>query len=44
MKKNIPLNDVRPMNNLKEMLNSSVELFGDKPAFLTKHAENVFGK
>jgi long-chain acyl-CoA synthetase len=40
MKKNIPLNDVRPMNNLKEMLNSSVELFGDKPAFLTKHAEN----
>lgn len=35
--KNIPLYDVRPINNLKEMLTSSVQLFGDKPAFLIKH-------
>jgi len=34
--KNIPLYDVRPIKSLKEMLYSSVELFGDKPAFLSK--------
>lgn len=38
--KNIPLYEVRPINNLKEMLNSSVEIFGDKPAFLLKNKGN----
>jgi len=35
--KNIPLYDVRTINNLREMLDSSVNLYGDKPAFLVKH-------
>ncbi|HLZ18117.1 MAG TPA: AMP-binding protein, partial [Smithellaceae bacterium] len=34
--KNIPLYDVRPIRNLKEMLNSSVAVFGEKPAFLSR--------
>lgn len=34
--KNIPLCYVRPISSLKDMLDSSVGLFGDKPAFLTK--------
>ena len=34
--KNIPLYEVRPISNLKEMLNTSTELYGNKPAFLTK--------
>jgi len=34
--KNFPLYEVRPIENLKDMLNSSVELFGNKPAFLVK--------
>ncbi|MEG6614063.1 AMP-binding protein [Pseudoclostridium thermosuccinogenes] len=37
--KNTPLYEVRPINNLKEMLNSSVELYGNKPAFLAKPKE-----
>lgn len=34
--KNPPLYEVRKINNLKEMLASSVALYGDKPAFLSK--------
>ncbi len=34
--KKIPLYDVRPIRNLKEMLNSSVAVFGEKPAFLSR--------
>ncbi len=34
--KNIPLYEVREIRNLKEMLNSSAELFADKAAFLSK--------
>ncbi|HHW47843.1 MAG TPA: AMP-binding protein [Clostridiaceae bacterium] len=34
--KNFPLYEVRPIENLKDMLNSSVELFGNRPAFLVK--------
>lgn len=34
--KKIPLYEVRPISNLKEMLNSSVELYSDKAAFLSK--------
>jgi long-chain acyl-CoA synthetase len=34
--KNIPLYDVRPISNLKEMLNSSVAVYGDGRAFLSK--------
>ena len=34
--KNLPLNEVRKISNLKEMLTSSVALYGDKPAFLSK--------
>ncbi|MCX7841885.1 MAG: AMP-binding protein [Clostridia bacterium] len=34
--KNIPLYEVRPISNLKEMLVSSTEIFGEKPAFLVK--------
>ncbi|MGV8057459.1 MAG: AMP-dependent synthetase/ligase [Smithellaceae bacterium] len=34
--KNVPLNEVRKINNLKEMLTSSVALYSDKPAFLSK--------
>jgi len=37
--KNIPLYEVRPINNLREMLKGSVELYGDKPAFLYKKKE-----
>jgi len=38
--KNIPLHEVRPIKNLKEMLNSSVEIYGEKPAFLAKRKGN----
>lgn len=34
--KNIPLYEVRKISDLKDMLNSSSELFGEKPAFLHK--------
>jgi long-chain acyl-CoA synthetase len=34
--KKIPLYEVRPISNLREMLASSVELFADKPAFMSK--------
>ncbi|NLB77959.1 MAG: AMP-binding protein [Clostridiaceae bacterium] len=34
--KNGKLYEVRPITNLKEMLDSSVELYGDKAAFLSK--------
>lgn len=34
--KNIPLYEVRPISDLKDMLNSSVQLYGCKPAFLQK--------
>ena len=37
--KNIPLYEVRPIKNLREMINTSVELFGDSTAFLTKPNE-----
>lgn len=35
--KNIPLYEVRPIKNLKDMLQSSVALYGDRTAFLSKH-------
>ncbi|HOJ12405.1 MAG TPA: AMP-binding protein [Clostridiales bacterium] len=35
--KNIPLHDVRPITNVKDMINSSVEIYGDKAAFLVKN-------
>lgn len=35
--RNIPLYEVRPVNTLKEMLNSSSGIYGDKTAFLVKH-------
>ncbi|NSW89218.1 MAG: AMP-binding protein [Firmicutes bacterium] len=35
--KNIPLYDVRPIRNLKDMINSSVDIFGEKTAFLVKN-------
>jgi len=34
--RNIPLYEVRPINTLREMLNSSSEIYGDKAAFLVK--------
>ncbi|HHV98253.1 MAG TPA: AMP-binding protein [Clostridiaceae bacterium] len=34
--KNIPLYDVRPIQNLKDMLESSVSIYKDKAAFLVK--------
>ncbi len=34
--KNIPLYQVRPIKDLKDMLNSSVALYGDRTAFLMK--------
>lgn len=34
--KNIPRYEVRQINNLKEMLNSSVDIYGEKNAFLVK--------
>lgn len=34
--KNLPLNEVREISNIKEMLASSAALYGDKPAFLSK--------
>ena len=37
--KNIPLYEVRHIETLKDMLNSSVELFSDEPAFLIKTEE-----
>lgn len=37
--KNIPLYDVRPIRNLKEMLHSSVAAFGEKPAFLSRQSK-----
>ena len=39
--KNIPLYDVRPINNLKDMLDSSAEIYGDKAAFLVKSGEGT---
>ncbi len=38
--KNIPLYEVRPIKNLKEMLISSTELYGGKTAFLVKRKGN----
>lgn len=38
--KNIPLYEVRPIRTLKELLNSSVELFADKPALWVKRDES----
>jgi long-chain acyl-CoA synthetase len=35
--KNIPLYDVRSIINLKDMINSSVEIYSDKTAFLSKN-------
>lgn len=35
--KNIPLYDVRTITDLKDMVNSSVEIYGDRVAFLTKN-------
>ncbi len=39
--KNRPLYDTRPISNLKEMLESSTALFGDKTAFLVKGTEGA---
>lgn len=38
--KNIPLFDVRPVKTLKELLDSSVELYSDRTAFLVKQKGN----
>lgn len=38
--KNIPLYEVRPIVNLKELINSCAALFGEKTAFLIKHTEH----
>jgi long-chain acyl-CoA synthetase len=38
--KNIPLNDVRKISNLRDMLNESEELFSSKAAFLEKDKKN----
>lgn len=38
--KKIPLYEVRNIGSLREMLKSSIELYGDKPAFLVKKKEN----
>lgn len=38
--KNIPLYKVRPINNLKELLNSSSDLYSDRNAFLVKQTES----
>lgn len=38
--KNIPLYEVRTIKTLKDMLNSSAELYGSKPAFLVKRKGN----
>lgn len=35
--KNIPLYDVRKITDLRDMLNTSVEIYGDRPAFFVKH-------
>ena len=35
--RNISLYEVRPINTLREMLNSSSEIYGDKPAFFVKY-------
>ena len=40
--KNIPLFKVRTIHNLKDMINSSVEIYGDKAAFLVKR-KNIEG-
>lgn len=37
--KNIPLYEVRQIRDIKDMFNSSVEIFGDRTAFLVKHQE-----
>lgn len=37
--KNIPLYEVRKINNLKDMLDSSVHIYGEKAAFLRKFHE-----
>ncbi len=37
--KNIPLYDVRQIHDLRDMLNGSADLFGDKAAFLVKRQE-----
>lgn len=37
--KNIPLYDVRQIHDLRDMLNGSADLFGDKTAFLVKRQE-----
>ncbi|MDW7657968.1 MAG: AMP-binding protein [Bacillota bacterium] len=34
--KNVPLYEVRPIHDLRDMLKQSAERFGDKPAFLVK--------
>ena len=36
--KNVPLYEVRKINDLRDMLQQSIRLYGDKPAFLIKDA------
>lgn len=38
--KNIPLYEVRPISTLREMINSSTEIYSDRTAFLVKHKGN----
>ena len=42
MKKDVPLYEVREIHDLRDMLNQSVDLYGDKPAFLIKDPRVVF--
>ena len=44
MKEIKPIYEVRKINNLKEMLNSSVELFGNNPAFKFKRDGQIVSK
>ncbi len=38
--RNIPLYEVRQISNLKDMIEQSAKLYGNKPAFLVKEKEN----
>lgn len=44
MKEIKPIYEVRKINNLREMLYSSVELFSDNPAFKFKESGNIISK
>lgn len=40
MKKNEPFNEVRDITDIKDLINSSVELYGDRVAFFTKNKKS----